>query len=129
LRALAHHLRTFWEARDCPNVVLLHYDELKTDLEGQMRRLADRLGITVPNGLWPDLVQGATFEQMRTRADEIVPNATAGLWYDNALFFNKGTSGQWREALNADDLRMYRSRVTEIATPELIAWMHQGSIC
>ena len=45
-----------WARRDEPNVVLVHYDDLFADLEGEMRRLADRLGIAVPEERWPELV-------------------------------------------------------------------------
>src|SRR5882672_8211131 len=45
LAGALHHLSTFWAVRDRANVVLLHYDDLKADLEGQMRYVADRLGI------------------------------------------------------------------------------------
>ena len=64
-RRRVHHLSTFWAVRDRPNVVLFHYDELKADLEGQMRRLAAHLGISVPEERWPELVDAATFERMQ----------------------------------------------------------------
>ena len=60
-----HHLTTFWDARDSANVILVHYDDLKADLPGEMRRLAQRLDITVPESAWPSLVRAATFEDMR----------------------------------------------------------------
>jgi len=128
LRAMVHHLTTFWEARDRPNVVLLHYGDLKADLERQIRRLAARLEVNVAEELWPNLVQAATFEEMRRRADELVPNASDGLWRDNARFFNKGTIGQWQRLLDDEDLRRYQARIMELADPELATWMHQGPI-
>ncbi len=129
LRAMIHHLRTFWEMRERPNVMLLHYDELKADLEGQMRRLAIRLGLKVPEQTWPELVQAATFEEMSRRADEIVPNSTEALWHDNARFFHQGRTGQWQRLLDENDLRRYRDRISKLADPELAVWMHQRPIC
>ncbi len=73
LAGLIHHLAGFWAVRDRDDVVLLHYDDLQTDLEGEMRRLADRLDITVPEERWPALVKAATFDEMRSRADERRP--------------------------------------------------------
>jgi aryl sulfotransferase len=128
LRTMVHHLKTFWEARECSNVVLLHYGDLKADLEGQMRHLAARVDVTIHEESWLELVQAATFEEMRSRANEIVPNSTEGVWRDNARFFNKGTSGQWRGLLDDEDLRRYEARIMGLADPDLIAWMHQGSI-
>lgn len=57
LAATLHHLSTFFAVRSEPNVILLHYSDLKEDLEGQMRRLAARLGIEVPAERWPELVR------------------------------------------------------------------------
>ena len=34
------HVASFWEHRDEPNVLFVHYDDMKADLEGQMRRVA-----------------------------------------------------------------------------------------
>ena len=127
LAAMVRHLMTFWEARTSTNVILLHYDELKADLAGQMRQLAHRLAINVPEALWPELIQAATFDEMRGRADQLVPNATAALWHDNGRFFNKGTSGQWRALLSAEDLRRYRDRVAQLAVSgEFADWLHGG---
>jgi hypothetical protein len=128
LPAMMHHLSTFWEVRKFPNVVLLHFSDLKADLPGQMRCLAARLGVKLPEELWHELVQAATFEEMRGRADDIVPNATEALWHDNARFFNTGANGQWRELLDEEDLRRYQVRVLELAPVELATWIHQGPV-
>ena len=59
------HLSDAWARRGEPNVLLVHYDDLSADLEGQMRGIAGRLGIAVPERAWPALTQAATFERMR----------------------------------------------------------------
>lgn len=48
LRQLMHHARSFWEVRDRPNVHVFHYSDLRRDLAGQMRRVAEVLGIPLP---------------------------------------------------------------------------------
>jgi aryl sulfotransferase len=75
LRRTVEHLQTFRDAAGDLDVVYLHYDDLKADLEGQMRQLAARLGIDVDEHRWPRLVQAATFESMRSRAGTTVPAA------------------------------------------------------
>ena len=47
------HLSDAWARRGEPNVMLVHYDNLSADLEGQMRRIAGRLGIGIPEARWP----------------------------------------------------------------------------
>ena len=108
--------------------MLLHYDDLKADLEGEMRALADRLGVAVPDETWPELVAAAGFEQMKGNADRLVPDSTHGIWRDNQRFFHQGQSGQWRELLDDDDLRRYAARVAELAPPDLAEWAHHGPL-
>ncbi|MFI1274845.1 sulfotransferase domain-containing protein [Micromonospora sp. NPDC020751] len=126
LPSMLHHLSGFWAERERPNVLLLHYDDLKSDLEGQMRFLAGRLGIEVPESRWPDLVRAATFDSMRGRAEALTP--VAAMWSDPKRFFNQGVSGRWRDLLDEDDLRRYEDRVAKLAEPDLIDWLHRGPI-
>jgi len=129
LRRTLHHLETFWAVRDDPSIVLLHYDDLQSDLEGSMRALAARLGIDVPERLWPDLVAAATFEEMRRNARTTVPRTKdRSLWRDDDRFFHRGTSGQWRGLLDDEDLRRYHRRVSDLVPPDLAAWVHRTSV-
>ncbi|HKR49713.1 MAG TPA: sulfotransferase domain-containing protein [Pseudonocardiaceae bacterium] len=123
---LFHHIRTFWPATTgAHHLVLLHYDDLKTDLEGQMRHLAQRLGIDVAERRWPELVAAARFDEMRRRADYLAPNQNDAVWHDNAEFFHRGTSGQWRTQLTEDDLRRYHVRIAKLNDPDVARWLHQ----
>jgi hypothetical protein len=128
LRRTMHHHVTFWEARDRPNVVLLHYDDLLEDREGQMRALAARLGIEVPEERWPALVEAAGFDAMRAAADVRAPATTHGIWIDTAEFFHRGTSGQWRDVLDEADVARYREAVARLAPPDVVAWVHHGAL-
>lgn len=117
------HLSDAWARRDEPNVVLVHYDDLSADLDGEMRRLADRLGVHVDDARWPELVRAATFEDMRDRAEQLVPNA-GGILKDSSAFFRQGTSGAGRELLSDEQLAAYRARTAELAPPDLLGWLH-----
>jgi aryl sulfotransferase len=117
------HLSDAWARRHEPNVLLVHYDDLMADLPGQMRRLAGQLKITVAEDTWPELVRAASFEAMRERADQLVP--TAGLFKDNAAFFRRGISGAGREILDAQEFAAYHARLTQLAPPDLLAWLHE----
>ena len=128
LRGHAWQQSVAWSRRRQPSVVLLHYGDLSRDLAGQMRRLAGRLGITVPEGTWPALVEAATFHQMRQRADELVPDERQPIFKAKGRFFRSGTSGQWRAWLGADDSAAYFERIGALTTPDLAYWLHHGSL-
>jgi hypothetical protein len=127
LRALIAHQRQAWARRNDPNVVLLHYADLSHDLEAEMRRIADRLDIHVPDQTWPDLVAAARFDRMRERSTQLVPDERLGIIADPTRFFRAGSSGGWRDHLTDADLTVYRERLTALATPELDTWLHHGT--
>jgi hypothetical protein len=119
------HLTDAWERRHEPNVDLIHYDNLFTDLDGQMRWLAGRLGITVPGHAWPALVQAATFESMSASPDTLVP--TTGIFKSNAAFFRRGTPGAAHEILSEGEVAAYQARAAGLAPTGLLAWLHSPS--
>ncbi|RIV36791.1 sulfotransferase domain-containing protein [Micromonospora radicis] len=115
------HLRDAWARRDRPNVHLVHYDDLRADLAGQMRRIAALLELEPPR---PDLVEAATFEQMRSRADQLAPDA-GGVLKDRRAFFRAGRSGQGSALLDEANRNRYRARAATLAPPDLLAWLHR----
>ena len=119
------HGSTFWMHRDQPNIHFIHYGDLKADLEGQMRRIARLLGIEVPERLWPDLVEAATFDSMKKNADRVAPDTNFRMWKDNSQFFNKGSSGQWQGVLSDDSLALM-NEVTAKYPADYIRWLFQG---
>ncbi|MGC4805155.1 sulfotransferase domain-containing protein [Micromonospora sp. DT233] len=124
LQGTLWHLRDAWARRDRPNVTLVHYDDLSADLGGQMRALAGRFGIEVPEQRWPELVEAATFDRMRRQADRLAPDQ-GGVLADRAAFFRSGRSGQGRELLDARTLARYQARTAALAPPDLLAWLHR----
>jgi aryl sulfotransferase len=115
------HLTDAWRR---PDVLLVHYADLIADLDAEMRRIAGRLGISVPSELWPDLVDAARFEQMRRRATELTPDP-GGIMKDPAAFFRRGRSGAGRELLSDEEFQRYLDRAKQLAGPGLLQWLHR----
>jgi aryl sulfotransferase len=118
------HIRDAWTRRTSGNVLLVHYDDLLNDLDGQMRHLAARLHITVPQARWADLVDAASFDSMRGRHAELVPDHN-GILKDSRAFFRQGVSGQGAETLTADELAHYYKRVESLAPAEILHWLNR----
>jgi aryl sulfotransferase len=118
------HLTDAWHRRHEGNVLLLHYDDLAADLAGEMRRIAARLGIEVPEQRWPELVDAAGFAQMRARARQLAPDP-AGIMKDARAFFRRGVSGSGRDLLTDAEFAHYRQRAARLAPADLLAWLHR----
>jgi aryl sulfotransferase len=120
---LAHVADARDRAARTDNVLVIRYEDLLADLDGQMRAVANRLGIPVDPSAWPGLVSAATIESMRADVDAVVPDP-GGIMLDHGVFFRRGTSGAGREALSEDEYAHYRQRVRALSSPELDAWLH-----
>ncbi len=117
---------SYWAERKRPNVLLVHYADLSADLELEMRRIAEFVGISIEERMWPALVQAARFETMRTAGDELMPHTTTMFIDGSGRFFNKGINGRWRELLTQDDLALYEERVRKLHMPGLASWLQGG---
>lgn len=125
LDGIMWHLYYAWTLRTRPNVLLAHYDDLSADLDAEMRRIAAWLDITVPDEVWPDLVKAATFDQMKSRANDVAPSP--GILKDPSAFFKRGSSGAGREVLTEQDLAAYRARAKALAPADFLTWLHRDT--
>ncbi|HEY5250682.1 MAG TPA: sulfotransferase domain-containing protein [Acidimicrobiales bacterium] len=126
LSGVVWHASDAWGRRHQPNVILVHYEDLSTDLEGEMHRLAALLGITVSEGTWRKIVPEASFESMRARVARTAPDP-ADILKDRSQFFRRGTSGAGRELLTSDEHARYQTRIESMAPPDVVTWLQQGS--
>lgn len=120
--------RSWWEARHRPNVLLVHYNDLKSDLSGEMQRIADFLGISVAPILWPELVEAAGFEAMRRDGDALMSNVASIFKEGSQAFFFKGTNERWRGVVAEADLALYEAKARAFFSPECARWIVRGRL-
>jgi len=118
---------TYWRARHAENLLLVHYNDLKADLEGEMRRVAQFLSIEPPREVWPSLVQAATFEAMKRDGKTLLGRANDFFEGGADRFLFKGSNGRWRDVMTADDLALY-GKAARRFTPELARWIENGRL-
>lgn len=119
---------SFWPERHRDNLLMVHYSDLRADLDGEMRRIAAFLGIPIDEARWPELVQAATFDEMKKSGAQIKPHVVHGLEKGADGFFNKGTGGSWRGHLTDQDLELYQAKVGEKFSRGLAAWIEHGRL-
>ena len=122
-----YHVNSFWRYRHLPNILLVHYADMKADLDGEMRRIAAFLGIDVDESNWPAVVQRATFESMKQEAQAGTERMALVFEGGSDRFFFKGTNGRWRDVLTAEDLALYETAVARLE-PELRRWLEGGRL-
>jgi aryl sulfotransferase len=111
------HVAGWWSARRLPNVLLVHYANLKTDLHSEIRRIADFLDVELDAAKLSTIVEHCTFEYMRDNS----PPA-------GRIAFNKGVNGRWKDVLSSGEI----ARCDEVAArnlpPECAHWLATGEL-
>ncbi|MBU2580476.1 MAG: sulfotransferase domain-containing protein [Alphaproteobacteria bacterium] len=121
------NIRTWWEIRDLPNVLLLHFADMKADMPGAIRKIAEFLEIPIKEDKWPAILEHCSFEYMKANAEPTVP-LNGALWDGGAqTFIHKGTNGRWKDMLTEEDNRRYEAKAIEELGPECAEWLAYGN--
>ena len=122
------NIRSWWEIRNLPNVMLVHFDNLKRDMAGEMRRMARFLDIPIDEAKWPTIVEYCTFDYMKAHADVAAPLGGA-LWEGGGKsFVFKGTNGRWRDVLSMAENVAYEERARAELGDACARWLATGKM-
>jgi aryl sulfotransferase len=122
------NVASWWAVRHLPNVMLVHFADLKADMEGQIRRIAGFLGVDVADDSWPAILEHCSFDYMKRNAARSAPLGGA-FWEGGAeTFIHKGTNGRWRDVVGAEEIRKYEQVALQKLGPEAAAWLADGGL-
>lgn len=121
------NVRTWWELRNLPNVHFIHFADLKKDMPGEIRRLADFLEIAIDDSTWDSILLHCSFDYMKANATQSVP--LGGAFWDGGAksFIHKGKNGRWRDTLSDEDAQKYEDRALEELGPDCAKWLAEGN--
>lgn len=121
------NIKSWWEIRNLPNVLLMHFGDMKADLAGSIRRIADFLEIEVDEKTLPQIVHHCSFDYMKAHAEKVAPLGGV-LWNGGAkTFVNKGTNGRWRDTLTAAEVAAYEAKAQATLGPDCARWLSAGA--
>jgi aryl sulfotransferase len=119
---------TYWSERGRPNLLMVHYNDLKADLAGEMRRISDFLDIDTPADRLPVLAQAAGFEAMQASGEALLPHIGEHFDHGAKRFLNKGVNGRWRDILTGADLERYEAVFRRKVSPACADWLEHGRL-
>lgn len=120
------NVRSWWAIRDLPNVMLLHFADLKRDMPAQMRGIASFLDIPIDESRWERIVEYCSFDWMKKNATKSVPLGGA-FWDAGAqVFIHKGVNGRWADTLTDEESAQYEARAARELGAECARWLASG---
>ena len=120
------HVRGWWQFQHLPNLLLVHYADLKANLDGEMRRVATFLDIPIDERLWPTIMERCSFDYMKAHSSSIMPILEDFLRDGAKSFIYRGTNGRWRDVLTKDDIALYEREARAQLGDACAAWLAAG---
>ena len=122
------NISSWWEIRDLPNLMLLHFSTLKADMPGQIRQIASFLDIPIDESKWEAILEHCSFDYMHNHAEAAVP--LGGIMWEGGAksFIYKGTNGRWRDVLTEEDSVQYEALAVEKLGPDCARWLAIGEM-
>ena len=121
------NVRSWWEIRALPNVKLVHFANLKRDMEGEIRRIAAFLGIAIRESSWEAISRHCSFDWMKQNATKAVPLGGA-FWDAGAeVFIHRGVNGRWKDTLTREESEEYELRAEAELGRSCARWLSTGT--
>jgi aryl sulfotransferase len=115
-------IKSWLNVANNPNVLILHFNELKRDLLVSIEKISKYLGYNYTKDILNNISTKCTFKYMKLNSDKCVPNQ----FKNTNTFFNKGTNKRWNDVLTETDLCEYTNLMNTNFTPNTINWIETG---
>jgi aryl sulfotransferase len=127
LSPLWSHVQGWWDAADLPNVLLVHFNNLKRDLGGEARRIAEFLDVGVDDSKWPAILEHCSFDYMQRESAkiEMLDQFFTG---GGKTFVYKGTNGRWKDVLSPQEIAKCDEVAARHLAPECADWLRTGEL-
>ena len=122
------NIRSWWAIRDQSNVKLLHFSDLKNDMAGGIRNIAEFLNISIHESRWERILNHCSFDYMKANASSTVP--AGGVFWDGGAqtFIHKGVNGRWRDVLSDTVIQNYERRAITELGEDCARWLSSGDM-
>ncbi len=122
------NVKSWWDVRHLPNVMLLNFAQLKNDLPGSIRNIASFLEIPIDESKWDDILKHCSFDYMKANSEMSAP--LGGVFWEGGAksFINIGTNGRWKDLLTNEDNAKYEQAVAENLPADCAHWLATGEL-
>ena len=119
---------TYWRERRRPNLLMVHYNDLKADLAGEIGRISAFLEADTPPARLVEMAEAARFDSMKAQGVDLLPTIEVMFSGGSQRFLNKGTNGRWQSVLTDADLARFDRLAAAKFSPAARAWIEGGRL-
>jgi len=130
------YVKSWYPLRNEPNVLLLHYNDLKLDLEGGIKKIADFVGVELSNTEMAKVVEKSGFKWMKENdtlfAYQTWGHPTVETIMKGGTIINKGVSGRGKDFFKGEQgeemLQLWNEAVSTSfkGKEDVLKWAMEG---
>ena len=122
-------LAAWWPLRNEPNVLFLHFADMKRDHEGSVRKIANFLGAEPGDDQWPAILEYTSFPWMKQHENKFEAiTATKVPLLASGAMIRKGEVGKAKSDGMTEDISRHLREVGNQILPDAAAvdWLYNG---
>lgn len=121
------NVASWWAIRDLPNVMMVHFADLKADMGGQIQQIADFIGVEIDDAIMQQVLAHCSFDYMKANAGQSVP--LGGAFWDGGAetFIHKGRNGRWSDDLSSEVSARYEQTAIDRLGSACANWLMHGT--
>ncbi|KAJ1951887.1 hypothetical protein GGI12_006381, partial [Dipsacomyces acuminosporus] len=87
-----NHVLSWWRHRDCENILFLKYEDMKKDIDAELKKIASFIGVEVSHSKLEQIKEQIKFSSMKSNEYCVMKDT-------NLInkFYRKGKVGSWKE--------------------------------
>ena len=120
------NIKSWWAIRRLPNVLLVHYNNIKEGLSGEIAKIARFLDIDPGALRMDDILRHCSFQYMKEHATTYAPIGGKPFKGGPSSFFYKGTNRRWTDTLSAEEVEHYEKTAEGRLGQECAHWLATG---
>jgi len=119
-------IKSWLKCKNMDNVMILHYNNLKSDLYGSVKSVIKFLGYEYTDVIVSEIVKQSTFDWMKNNTAKCAPISFINNGTDSK-FINKGINKRWDGVLSDDDTEEYEELLKEFINEGDAQWVKTGN--
>lgn len=122
-------INSWWALRNKPNVLMIHFSDIKKDREGSVRKMADFLGFEPSDEEWTNIMEYTSFSWMKEHQEKFeIASLLPFKVLDDGAMVRKGKVGVAAEDGMTPEIAADIASWAEKMVPDAAAreWMYKG---
>ena len=120
------NIKSWWAIRHLPNVLLVHYNNIKEDLSGVIAKIAKFMNFDSDTLKMDDILHHCSFQYVKEHATTYAPIGGKPFKDGPSSFFYKGTNERWKDMLSVKEVEYYEKTAEERLGKECAYWLATG---